>query len=80
MHALALARIDLSPMKLSWLSPAPNVAPLTPCIGVCTLRDDGLCEGCLRTGAEIGSWSTLDAEQRLQIMNEVLPGRRRDRR
>ncbi len=66
-------------MKLSWLTPAPAAAPLTPCIGICTLRTDGLCEGCLRTGPEIGAWSSLDNAERLRIMNEVLPIRRLNR-
>ena len=32
-------------------------AVLSPCIGVCTLDDDGLCEGCLRTTSEIAPWA-----------------------
>jgi uncharacterized protein len=50
-------------------------AVLTPCIGVCELRTDGLCAGCLRSGAEIAAWSSLDDEQRRYLMDEVLPAR-----
>lgn len=54
-------------------------AALTPCIGVCSLGDDGLCEGCLRTTAEIGAWGGLSDADRRRIMDQVLPLRLRDR-
>ncbi len=49
-------------------------AVLSPCIGVCTLGDDGLCDGCLRTSNEIARWSQMNDDERLRLM-EVLPGR-----
>lgn len=58
---------------LSWKPAAPAV--LTPCIGICELGPDGLCEGCYRTGAEIAAWGSLDQAERLRIMDEVLPER-----
>jgi predicted Fe-S protein YdhL (DUF1289 family) len=37
----------------------------SPCINVCRMRADGLCEGCLRTLDEIAAWGTLgDAAKR----------------
>ena len=50
-------------------------AVLSPCIGVCTLGDDGLCEGCLRTTAEIARWSQMNDDERLRLMETVLPTR-----
>lgn len=50
-------------------------AVLSPCIGVCLLDDRGLCEGCLRTAAEIAAWSGLGDDERLRLMDEVLPRR-----
>jgi uncharacterized protein len=47
----------------------------SPCIGVCTLGSDGLCEGCLRTGAEIAAWAGMAEEDRRRIMESVLPAR-----
>lgn len=47
----------------------------TPCIGICQLGPDGLCDGCFRTGDEIGAWSRMSDEQRLRLMDEVLPER-----
>ncbi len=50
-------------------------AVLSPCIGVCSLDADGLCEGCHRTSAEIARWSQMGDDERLRIMESVLPGR-----
>ena len=50
-------------------------AVLSPCIGVCTLDDDGLCEGCLRTTSEIARWSQMNDDERLHLMESVLPRR-----
>jgi predicted Fe-S protein YdhL (DUF1289 family) len=48
-------------------------AVLSPCIGVCSLGDDGLCEGCHRTAGEIARWSQMNDDERLQLMEHVLP-------
>ena len=50
-------------------------AVLSPCIGICSLRDDGLCEGCHRTTAEIARWSQMGDDERMRIMEVVLPSR-----
>ncbi len=50
-------------------------AILSPCTGICTLGDDGLCLGCLRTGTEIAVWSSLGDAARLHVMDVVLPAR-----
>lgn len=55
---------------------APKPKPiLTPCIGVCELAADGLCNGCHRTIDEIARWSTLSDAERARLMNEDLPRR-----
>ena len=53
----------------------PFRAVLSPCIGVCTVRPDGLCEGCLRTLDEIAAWSRMSDAQRLHVMDVLLPVR-----
>jgi len=50
-------------------------AVLSPCVGVCSLGDDGLCQGCLRTVAEIARWSQMDDDERLRLMETILPQR-----
>ncbi|RFP60337.1 DUF1289 domain-containing protein [Luteimonas weifangensis] len=49
-------------------------AVLSPCIGLCRLGADGLCEGCRRSAAEIAAWSRMGDEQRLRLLQE-LPAR-----
>lgn len=64
--------------SFNWTPAAATVAAepiLTPCIGVCELRADGLCGGCFRTGAEIARWSAMSAAERDRIMHSVLPDR-----
>jgi predicted Fe-S protein YdhL (DUF1289 family) len=51
----------------------------SPCIGICRLGGDGLCEGCHRTAEEIAGWLAYSDEQRRHLMNDVLP-RRAERR
>lgn len=59
--------------------PVPRKAVLSPCIGVCELRADGLCAGCLRNVDEIACWSTLSDHARLDLMERVLPLRAAER-
>jgi predicted Fe-S protein YdhL (DUF1289 family)/8-oxo-dGTP pyrophosphatase MutT (NUDIX family) len=56
-----------------------SVAPLSalsPCIGVCRMRGDGVCDGCLRTLDEIAAWSQMGDDAR-KVLMERLPGRAR---
>lgn len=48
-------------------------AVLSPCTGVCQLGSEGLCLGCLRTGDEIARWLQMGDDERLRVMEEVLP-------
>jgi uncharacterized protein len=60
------------------MSNAPNPAetlPLSPCIGICRLDERGYCEGCLRTGEEIGRWRAMSDAERLYVMRVILPSR-----
>ena len=50
-------------------------AVLSPCTGVCCLDEQGLCEGCHRTSHEIARWSQMNDDERLRLMEEVLPAR-----
>jgi predicted Fe-S protein YdhL (DUF1289 family) len=55
-------------------------AVLSPCTGVCTMAEDGMCDGCHRTGNEIAAWLAMGDDERLRIMDEVLPAREALRR
>lgn len=50
-------------------------AVLSPCIGVCTLDGEGNCLGCHRTTAEIARWGQMGDDERLYLMETVLPER-----
>lgn len=50
-------------------------AVLSPCIGICSIDDDGLCAGCHRTGDEIAAWTLMNDDVRLRLMEDVLPRR-----
>jgi len=50
-------------------------AVLSPCTGVCQLDERGLCVGCRRTGAEIARWGQMNDDERLRLMDVVLPMR-----
>ena len=48
-----------------WLVDRGAVA--SPCIAVCQLGDDGICEGCLRTADEIARWPAMTAYDRMRV-------------
>jgi len=50
-------------------------AVLSPCVGICSLDEEGLCEGCHRSSAEIARWPQMNDDQRLYVMEVVLPQR-----
>lgn len=40
----------------------------SPCISVCALTEDDICQGCYRTAREITDWTTLsEAEKRVVL-------------
>lgn len=63
--------------SLFWKPAPPQV--MTPCIGVCAMGEDGVCQGCFRTLAEITAWGSLGQAERQRIMDEVLPKREASR-
>lgn len=41
----------------------------SPCINVCRMNPDtGLCDGCLRTLAEIAAWSGMSADEKREVL------------
>ncbi len=47
---------------------AGEAAPMSPCINVCVLGTDGLCNGCLRDREEIGGWSAMSAAEQWRVI------------
>lgn len=42
---------------------------VSPCIGVCSINDTGLCAGCYRTIDEITEWWNMSDAQRAEVMH-----------
>lgn len=40
----------------------------SPCISVCVLNEEDICEGCYRSAQEITDWSTRSDEQKREIL------------
>ena len=40
----------------------------SPCISLCRLNDQDICEGCFRTTEEIRNWVYLDDNQRQAVI------------
>jgi len=40
----------------------------SPCIGVCALNIENVCEGCYRTADEITAWVRLTHEQQVEVV------------
>ena len=58
------------------MKPQPTFrAVLSPSIGICELDTQGLCSGCRRTTSEIARWSQMSDDERLHVMDVVLPTR-----
>ena len=49
--------------------------PESPCTKICTLDAAGVCLGCLRTVAEIASWTSMTSAEQWQLL-AVLEERR----
>ncbi len=43
----------------------------SPCVNVCYLDEDDICQGCYRSGTEITAWMRLDTEARKQVLAKV---------
>ncbi len=44
---------------------------LSPCVGICRLRDDDICRGCYRHVDEIRGWGLLSEEEQRKILARV---------
>lgn len=44
----------------------------SPCVSICRMSADGLCEGCLRSLPEIAGWSRMDDAARRVVWAGIL--------
>lgn len=45
--------------------------PQSPCISICVLDDQDVCQGCFRTGCEITDWFAASASEKEQILENA---------
>ena len=43
----------------------------SPCISVCVLDNDDICEGCYRSAEEITTWGVMSEEEKLIVMKKT---------
>ncbi|QDZ06336.1 DUF1289 domain-containing protein [Sphingomonas panacisoli] len=43
----------------------------SPCVNICTIGEDRLCEGCRRSINEIAQWSRMTPAERRAVMAEL---------
>ena len=43
----------------------------SPCISVCVLNEEDICEGCYRSAREITDWSVLSQDDKKVVMGNV---------
>jgi predicted Fe-S protein YdhL (DUF1289 family) len=43
----------------------------SPCISVCVLDENDICEGCYRSAIEITDWSEMTNDKKKQVMLDV---------
>ena len=53
----------------------PSTTASSPCVRLCRIGADGLCDGCLRNLDEIARWSRMDESERRRLMAGELAGR-----
>jgi len=42
-----------------------------PCVSICYLDDDDICQGCFRSGQEISHWGNYTNAEKKQVMESV---------
>lgn len=57
---------------MPWVAEILDAMIASPCVNVCKMDETtGLCQGCLRTIAEIAGWGRADDAQRLAILAAI---------
>ena len=42
----------------------------SPCVSVCALNRDDICEGCFRSGTEISQWGRMSNAEKKQVLGK----------
>lgn len=58
------------PVGSSEVTASPG-GPMSPCVSICTLDEQGICRGCLRSLAEISGWLQMSAAERRNVLGAI---------
>ncbi|MCA0901896.1 DUF1289 domain-containing protein [Microbulbifer agarilyticus] len=42
----------------------------SPCVSVCALNSEDICEGCFRSGSEISQWGKMNNAQKREVLSK----------
>jgi predicted Fe-S protein YdhL (DUF1289 family) len=59
------------------MSDRPDQEPRSPCISVCVLDAEDICQGCYRSAAEITDWFFATPEEKRRILSRTRERMRR---
>ena len=48
----------------------------SPCVSICVLDDEDICQGCFRTAAEITDWFMETPERKREIVDKAIARRK----
>jgi predicted Fe-S protein YdhL (DUF1289 family) len=48
-----------------------HVDPQSPCISICVLDEEDICQGCFRNAAEITDWFMATAQEKQDILDRA---------
>ena len=57
-----------------FISVVPVEPIVSPCVNICRIGKDRLCEGCRRTVQEVARWTSMTSAERDQVMAELSSG------
>ncbi len=66
--ASAMTESDWSRVKYQEPDPAFEFPVKSPCVSVCALNREDICEGCFRTGTEISQWGRMSNAEKKQVL------------
>ncbi|WGL17714.1 DUF1289 domain-containing protein [Microbulbifer bruguierae] len=61
---------DWSKVKDKELEAAFEFPVKSPCVSVCALNRDDICEGCFRSGTEISQWGRMSNTEKTRVLQK----------
>ncbi|WP_010131584.1 DUF1289 domain-containing protein [Microbulbifer agarilyticus] len=65
-----MAESDWSRVKDKEPEPMFEFPVKSPCVSVCALNSEDICEGCFRSGTEISQWGKMNNAQKREVLSK----------